>query len=315
MSNFITKKKKTGMQTKARYDLIFYCLGVALPILQFLVFYVYLNMDMFVTAFRTYRFDADGKVFYVFSGLENFKAVIRDFTQNEYMVDAIWRGLAIYGLSFVKLPLEILIAYYIVKKYPLGSTFHIVLYLPGLLSGAVMNLTYKYFVCECIPEVVRLVTGKEILSLLDSGSTTQSFIVIWFFGYFVGVIGNVLLIGGAMNGVSESVSEAASLDGASETRQFFSIYLPIIFPTIVTFIVLGLSGFLLADIGLYQYYDRYAPQEMYTVGYYLTMRTQTADIYVDYPYLSAFSWIITLITAPVVLIGRGLLNKVNEKFE
>lgn len=307
-------RKQTSFAKNKRKDLIFYCVGISLPILQFLICYVYLNIDMFVSAFREYHF-VGNTMQYVFVGFKNFKAVVESFTQNDFMKSAFLRGLAVYGVGLLRFPFEILVGYYIARKFPFGKSFHIILYLPGLLSGMVMALTYKYFLCECVPEIVRLITGKEILSLLDSGNSVQTFVSIWAYGFFVGVTGNVLLIGGAINSVSESVSEAASLDGASETRQFFSIYVPLIFPTIITFLILSLSGIFLADIGLYPYFGEYAPREIWTTGYYLTMRIQTADIYRDYPFLAAFGWLITFITIPVVAVGRFLLNKINAKFE
>lgn len=307
-------KKRMDMRASSRNDLIFYILGIAIPLIQFCIFYVYLNLDLFATAFREYTF-VDGHMQASFVWFKNFKNVFRMFLENENMMDAFWRGLWLYGLGLLRFPFEVLVAYYVARKFPFGRGFQILLFVPGLLSGVVMALTYKYFLCECVPELVRLITGKEILSLLDSGNSTVTFISIWAYGFFVGVTGNILLVGGAIMNVGESVAEAASIDGASETRQFFSIYVPIIFPTLITFIIMGMAGVFLADIGLYPYFGEYAPQEIWTLGYYFTMRTQTASAYIDYPFLSAFSWIITFATIPVVFGGRWILNKINERFE
>ena len=63
-----TKKKKKLLNRKKK-QLIFYICIVALPILQFCVFYIGVNFNSILLAFKT--FDADTNK-YVFDGFNNF---------------------------------------------------------------------------------------------------------------------------------------------------------------------------------------------------------------------------------------------------
>ena len=62
-------KKILGMQ---RSHFFFYLSIVAFPVVQFLVFFVYMNLNSFILAFQRYDYDA-GK--YVANGWQNFRQI------------------------------------------------------------------------------------------------------------------------------------------------------------------------------------------------------------------------------------------------
>ena len=105
------KKTRCGatIKTANRKDLIFYIIGVTPLVLQFLLCYVYINGEMFISAFREYTF-IGGTFKYTYAGLKNFKAVISLFVDNDYMRTAFMRGFILYGLGLLRFPFEILVA-------------------------------------------------------------------------------------------------------------------------------------------------------------------------------------------------------------
>ena len=116
---------------------------------------------------------------------------------------------------------------------------------------------------------------------------------------------------GAMNGIDPSVLEAAKLDGANPFREFFSIILPLIFPTIQTFLVTGIAELFVNQINLVAFVGL-SPRntKVMTVGYYLFTEGEFAmDIPSRMPILATFGVLLTLIAAPITLISRWALDK------
>ena len=62
------------------------------------------------------------------------------------------------------------------------------------------------------------------------------------FSVWSGITGNIIYFNSAMARVSESVLESAELDGASQMRQFFTMVIPMIWPTITTMGITLISG-------------------------------------------------------------------------
>ena len=121
----------------------------------------------------------------------------------------------------------------------------------------------------------------------------------------------LVLVGGG--GHCKSVIEAAKLDGASPFREFFSIILPLIFPTIETFIITGFSTIFTHQMYLYSFYGKGAQASIATMGYYLFKNTQTASL-AEYPLLATYGVVLTLVVAPLTFTARRLMDKFGPSF-
>ncbi|MBQ4269670.1 MAG: sugar ABC transporter permease [Clostridia bacterium] len=309
----VQKNKRASLAGQNRKKLAFYVIGLIPFLIQFLIFYVYVHLDAFVLAFQRYEAFGPNAGKFVWNGLENFKAVFNDFSTHAYLREGIWRGFLIYLFGLVQLPLHIFVAWYAVKKKPLITFAHIALYIPGLMSGAVYASIAKFTFAEGIPAVVEKLTGNAIPSLIDSGDHMVTFWTILINNFVLGITGNMLIYAGPMNSISESIIEAAELDGITPIKEFVYIYLPLISPTVMIFFVMGLSGIFTADIGLFAYYGENAPTNLYTLGYYMTLLTKRATND-TYAYLSALGMLICMVTIPITLLGRWLGNKLTGRF-
>ncbi len=308
-----SENKKTSLSIANRKKLRFYLIGLLPFLIQFLIFYVYVHIDAFVLAFQKYETFGPNAGKFVFNGLENFKQVIGDFTEHAYLREGIWRGVLIYLFGLAQLPLHLFVAWYAVKKKPLITFAHIALYIPGVMSGAVYASIAKFTFAEGIPSVVELITGNAIPSLIDSGDHMVTFWTILINGFVIGITGNMLIYAGTMNSISDSVIEAAELDGVTQLQEFYYIYLPLISPTVMIFFLMGLPGIFTADIGLFAYFGENAPANLYTLGYYMTLLTKRATNQ-TYAYLSALGMLLCAVTIPLTLTARKLGNKFTERF-
>lgn len=300
------EKLKIRFSQLSRKDLIFYILMAALPVTQFVLFYIGVNFNSVRLSFQVFDRTSGG---YVFAGLSNFGEIINDFVLKSYMRDAAVNSLVAYAVSLViSIPLALAFSYYIFKKSAGYKLFKIFLFLPSIISSIVMTVVFRYFVELFLPTLIMAMTGVRPEGLLANPATTFGTLV--FYGIWIGFGVQVLMYVGSMNGINSSVIEAAEIDGASPFAEFVRIVLPLTFPTLSVFLISGLAGLFTNQLNLFSFYGAHAEFGVYTIGYYLFKNTQSASL-AEYPYLAAFGVLLTVIVIPVVFGLRGLLNKLD----
>ena len=304
-NNEIGKKPSRGnsLSSKKRSKLIFYISMMALPIAQFLVFYLYINFDSFALAFKEYSFEQG----YVFAKFNNFIAVLEDFKTDVSLTSSIINSLELFVWTIIfGSGVAILFSYYIYKKYFGHVAFKILLYLPQILGGVVVVIMYRFFVELAIPEIVVMLGGERIEGLLTNPDTVRATII--FYTIYISFGTQVLVYSSTMSGISESLIESAQLDGITPIKELIYIILPSIWTTFVTFMVASIVGVFTNQMALFTFYGTNAPPNLYTFGYYLYRNVKVATA-AEYPYLSAIGLLLTAIAVPVTLITRWALTK------
>lgn len=296
--------KKSSMQTMKKNKLIFYCTMVVLPILQFLIFYMYINFQSFALAFQKYSFEAGG---YIFSGFEQFVQIFKDFQTEKVLRSSVINSLTLFFWTFIFGSLvSVVFSYYIYKKRFGSTAFKILLYLPHILGGVVVVIIYKYFVEDAMPTIASLFGVEGMNGLLSNPNTKRTTII--FYTIFASFGPRVLVYSSAMSGISESIIESAQLDGVTPFKELVFIVLPSIWSTFVTFMVSVVVGIFTNQMSLFTFYGTDADASLYTFGYYL-FREAKIGTNADYPYLSAMGLLLTTVAVPVTLFTRWSLKK------
>jgi ABC-type sugar transport system permease subunit len=140
------------------------------------------------------------------------------------------------------------------------------------------------------------------------------FPTVMFYGVWVGFGSGLLLYSGAMSNINDSVMEASVIDGAGELRQFFSIVLPLIYPTLSIFLINGIAVIFSSDMHLYAFFGGAADRSAWTFGYYLLRMTRDATM-AEYPYPATVGIFLTVFSVPITFGARALLNKFGPKTE
>ena len=297
------KRKSCSLSDVKKQQLVFYWLVMALPLLQFIFGYLYVNFNSFALAFRRFDYGVGG---YVFNGFGNFRQFIDNFYSQKYLMASVWNSLEIFVLVIVFGSFgSILFSYYIFKNHPGSALFKVILYTPHIISTVVIVVMYKYFMEDAMVEIFKLKEG-----LIANVGTRKS--VIMFFTIWVGFGTQVLMYSGAMSGISDSVIESAKLDGITPLREVVFIVVPMIWPTFVTFMVVNVANLFTNQMSLYSFYGGDAPYELYTFGYFLYAQTIKAGM-AEYSYLSACGLLMTLIAVPLTLLTRFVLEKFGPK--
>ena len=310
------KKQKNYISRTAKRR-IFALLMLAIPLLQFAIFYVYVNLNSILMAFSEYTFDIENSGYIVeFVGFANFEKAL-DIMLSPIGGEMLLNSLKLYGCNLViVMGLALIFSYYIAKKFPMAGFFRVVLYLPHVVSSVVFAILYRYLVTDVYMDFVLKLTGAEVSGLLELGNGTQ-YSTILFYNIWMGFGINVMLFTNAMSGINSSVLESAKLDGVNIVQEFIYIYIPMIFPTFITFIVTGLAGLFTNQMALLAFFGDSGKNEFNVYGFYLYVKALRADYVGEttYSMLSAMGLIITLIIAPLTIGVRKLLMKYGPRVD
>ena len=222
---------------------------------------------------------------------------------------------------FIVTPLGLLFSYYIAKGKRGASFYRIMLYLPQVLSIAVLAPLFKFIVNAVYPYIMETYFDKEVTGLLlPMTATSVKFYTAIVFTLWFSFGANVLIYTGAMSGIDQSIIESAQLDGVNMMQEFWHIYVPITFPTITTFILTSLAGIFNNQMSLHMFFGNDA--EIRIFGYYFyrmasinTQSIKTLDTskvvgqYMTLGQLAALGLIATTILVPITLITRKFLTK------
>lgn len=309
MKQTATKKtNRLGINNKT--EKLFYALFIAIPVIHFLVFYVYINFNSILLAFQEYTLGESGYEI-SFVELENFKAAFKHGFGAEGWI-RIKNSLLLFIVTLsVGTPLAILFSYYLFKKAFLSGFFKVILFMPQLLSGVVLGILFKQITSTVYIDLFGDSTTTGLLTNTETKfGTLLVFNLIMCFGV------NVLTYTSTMSGVNESLIESAQLDGATAVQELWYIVLPMIYPTVTTLFIVSFSHLFTEQFHLYTLFGA-AANEVGTVGYFLYVQAQSSalsasevsGIYLSYPVLSAMGLIFTAIILPTTLIIRRLLEK------
>ena len=300
-----TKKQKKRLNRRQK-QLIFYICIVALPIIQFCIFYIGVNFNSILLAFKSFDVDTNK---YVFVGFSYFKQIYNDWVNTPILKVALKNSLILYGITLLCMVVSTLFSYYIFKKRTFGAFYKIILFLPNIISSLILALIYMYFTERAVPEVASNF-GKVISGLLSNSETAFATIIAFNVLLSFGI--QTLLISGAMEGISDSITDSAKVDGCTPLQEFVHITVPMIWPTITTFLIVGVAGVFTNQMCLYSFYGENAEYANMTIGYYLYRETLNAGVE-RYPYLAALGIVLTMIVVPFTYLVKWLTNKFGPK--
>lgn len=299
--------KKTATLRKSRiYEKLFIAAVLFIPLTIFCVFYIGVNINSIFLAFQEYN-PRTGD--YDWLGFDNF-ATFFEMLKTEAFMSYAWTNtviLFVINLA-VNLPFHIINAYYVYKKNPLAKTFRILLFLPSILSSVITVTMFKYFLTYGLEGIYNIFHLGEIPNLIYDPST--GFTTIIGYSFWVNFGGSIILFLGLMNRIPPDILEAASIDGITPVKEFVHIILPLIFPTISIYIINLLAGFFAQQGSLYTFYGSDARNEFYTFGYYYYIQVLGEAGVARYPVASAAGLLFTIVTVPVTLGARWIMNKV-----
>lgn len=298
---------------KSKADLGFYLAVVALPLTQFLVFYLIVNFNSIVFAFE--KVDITGK--HLSWTTDNFVNAWKLMTNRSGELQyALGNSLTMYFFNLVGgVGLGLLFSYYISKKMPASGFFRVLLFMPSIISALVMSRAFLIFVDDAIPELWQKLTDKKMQGLMANDATKFGTLI--FYNVLVGFGTSVLMYSNAMSAIPSEITEAGRIDGVHGIKEFWFISLPMVFSTLKTFLVAGIATIFTNQMNLFSFYSSLGSgPKMTTYGYYIYVKSASGlGTYNGYPLLSAMGLILTAVAVPLTLGIKALLEKYGPREE
>jgi multiple sugar transport system permease protein len=214
-------------------------LFLAPGVVVFVVFIVYPAVQAFQMSLFDWKIVA-GAVS-EFTGVDNYVRAVQD--------PHFWLSLSnsgIYMLATVvpQIVLGLGVALLLKKKSPAQPLFRVLFYLPVVTSWVVVSLLFKYLFADS--GLVNF-TLHDFLHLMNSDVSWLSnrgtaLVVICALGIWKGVGWSMMIYLAALQGVPESLEEAAMMDGAGRWQRFRAVTLPAIRPATVFLAVMLVIG-------------------------------------------------------------------------
>lgn len=170
-------------------------------------------------------------------GLSNYSKIF-----NDPILFSALRNNAIYttAVVFFWLGKALIIAFLI---DPLSSRvqtfFKSAFYLPGVTSGVIISLIWLWIYNPSFGLFNNFLNSIGLSSQYWLGNTSLALPALIFMQVVMGGGSSIILISASMGRIPRSIYESAILDGASKTKIFFNITLPLIKPVLLYLVVMG----------------------------------------------------------------------------
>lgn len=298
--------RNSVQKRKFKRGIFIFCM-LLLPLAQFAVFTLYTNIKTFVMAFQS---PVAGEGFALF---ENLRIFAIEWSSSGKWLRSILNSLGYFPVSvMITLPLSIVVAYFLFKKVPLAGLYKVIFFFPSIISIVVMGLAFRNVFSPNGP-LNSVLTALGIpferipLWLNDPGWTMP---VLYFYAVWAGIGYNCILLFGALSRVPKEVTESAALDGCGTFREIFSIYIPIMWPTISTMILFGVTTV----------FTMFLHTQVLTggAGDSWTMVSIVMDLVKSNRnpnYAATLSLLLILIGVPITQLAKWGLNKIYDTVE
>lgn len=229
----------------------------------------------------------------VFIGLGNFKKMFAD--------EIFWKSLKVtiyYAVVSVPLKLifALMVAMILLKTSKVTALYRAMYYLPSIIGGSVaVSILWKRMfatdgIVNLLLQAIGIPSTVSWLGNKDTAIWTLILLTVWQFG------SSMLIFLSSLKQIPASFYEAAQVDGAGKIRQFFTITLPLLTPTIFFNLIMQMINGLLAFT---QCFIITKGQPLNSTLFYMVYMYQQSFEFYNTGYGAALAWMILLVVAAV----------------
>lgn len=301
---------KTKKKRMSRTRVLFLVFCVTLPLLNFIIFYLYPNFSSFTMAFTNARGEW---------GLDNFARFGRELMRPESDLRyALKNTFLTFAILFVSFPLKVLVSYFIYKKVPGYGFYRVVFFLPTIIMPLAVAIIFERmvgvngFIAQMIGNRMGLDYVPELLADSRFANITVLTHMVW-----LGFPGDLIIWGGTFSRIPEDMLESAKIDGVTWWTEFTKIIVPLVWPTVALQMILLICGLFGSSGQVWlltegQYGTMTMSSWLYKMLYENSGSNYTSNVY---NYLSAVGLIITTIAITLSTITRRYTSKAFKEVE
>lgn len=287
---------------KTRVLFILSC--VVLPVLNFLVFYVYVNLSSFTMAFT----DRNG----AFS-MDNFVRLYKEITEPDSPLQiALKNTLLTFGITVIMFPFQVLVSYFIYKKIPLAGAYRFLFFIPTVIFSVAISTIFTRMMAPngAVAEFVQKIQGLDYPPELLADSAYANIVVIAHMVWLT-FPGDLIIWGGTFARIPQDVLEAGKIDGTSWWTEFTRITVPMVWPTVSLQMVLKFCGIFGASGAVFLLTKGEYGTMTLASWMYLQLYNQSGNVFTSnvYNYLSTVGLVTTVIAVAISLVVRKITDK------
>lgn len=211
-------------------------------VIIYAVFVLFPLFWVFYLSFTDYTIMSPAK----WVGLNNYKAMLTDSIFHKAFRNTMfyWIG-TIVPIMF----LGLLIAVLLNSKFRGMAAFRAAVYLPGIISSVAVALTWFWLLNPTQGPINKFLEFVGIPTLDWLQSTKAALPAVMVVGIWMGIGFAMIIYLSGLQGIPDHLYEAASIDGATGMRQFFSITIPMLKPvTFFLFVTVTIRSFQVFDL-------------------------------------------------------------------
>lgn len=241
------KAKKLSLLQELKKNGVLY--AMFLPIAVFFIIFSYVPMTGIVMAFKEFNY-RDGIFMSPWNGFENFEYF---FQSGKAWI--VTKNTVLYNVAFLGFYtfFSILAALLISETYNkfFKKTAQTFMFLPYFISWVTVSaFVYNFLNYEFgIVNVFLRNIGLEAIDIYATGGYWYLLLPLLYVWKWVG-FGSVLYLA-AIVGIDQEIYEAATIDGATRLQKITKITLPLIKPTVVVLILLGLGRIMRGEFDMF----------------------------------------------------------------
>ncbi len=280
-----------------------------IPVINWLVFYVYCNISSVLLAFK------DGDQL----SLRHFVRIFEEFSYSGSDLQLAFKNTMItFAIILVMYPFQVLVSYFLYKKVPCTGFYRIIFFLPSIIFSVAVALIFKRMVdvegviAETVGNISKVGYTPELLADSQFANYTVLFNMIW-----LSIPGNMVIWGGTFARIPEDVLESGRLDGVNWWGEFTKIIIPLIWPTMALQMVLLFCGMLGASGNVFLLTDAKYGTVTLTSWIYLQLMEISGNQHTSnlLNYMSAVGVVMTVISITISLLVRKFTDKVFTEVE
>ncbi|MCQ2419747.1 MAG: sugar ABC transporter permease [Clostridia bacterium] len=250
-----------------------------------------------------------------FVGLKNFVRVFSS-TSQKYWLSVSNTFVFAIGKLLVEIPLALVLAFVLTRDLKGTTFFRSMYFMPSMISVAVMGVIFNYIFAHVngvANEAIKFFGGQPI-KWFATGTSAMIVLMIASIWQNFGI--NMLFFMTGLQSISPEMYEAAAIDGANNTRQFFTITIPLLGPVLQMVLMNAILGSLkVTDLVLTLTFGRPSGKTEVMMTYiYKRFFGEAGSSAMDYGFGAALTVVTAIILTIVTLIYLRATKKSSDVY-
>ncbi len=303
MTEKTLKSKKMNLKNKyglKRIDYVFIIVMLAIPIIHWLVFWLYVNFNSILMAFKIPTGDWS---------MASIEQVLRDLNSpsTSDLLTPIKNTVIYFIKDVLMLPIQLLVAYFLYKKVRGWRFYQVIFYLPAIVSGVAMANMFIRLVRFDGP--VGIILGKLGVDPIPNFFKNSDYATntILFYSIWMGFGGQMLLFGGALARIPLELLESARLDGITTFKEFIYLIFPLVWGTMSTILILVMAQIFAMNGNILLFTN--GDFKTSTIGFWIFNKVRLGGV-AAYNEVAAAGLLFTVVGVPIILFLKWLIEKV-----